>query len=144
VIVENNAAQRFLLQYNHVRTWMAKRGVEIVPHSTHRNKSDPEFGVESIRQHYQFGSVRLPYKRDSEGWICSTRLINEVTHYPHGRTDDIVMAHWFLEWNLPRIYSPDEAEGKAWRPTWAGTVPDLNHKRNVESARSPFMQGAMR
>ena len=144
VIVEDNAAQRFLLQYNHVRTWMAKRNVEIIPHSTHRNKSDPDYGVDSIRQHYQFGRVRLPYKRDSDGWVCSTRLISEVTQYPHGRTDDIVMAHWFLEWNLPRIYSPDESDGKTWVPTWAGEVPDLVHKRGVESGRGPFMQGAMR
>ena len=125
VIVETNAAQRFLLQYDHVRRWMALRGVEIVPHDTHRNKSDPELGVDSIRQHYQFGRVRLPYKRDSDGFILTRRLIAEVTTYPHGRTDDIVMAHWFLEWNLPRIYSPDESPGKQWRPSWSNTVPDL-------------------
>jgi hypothetical protein len=144
VVVEDNAAQRFLLQYDHVRRWMALRGVEIIPHSTHRNKSDAEYGVETIAQHYQFGRVRLPYKRDSQGWVCSTRLIDEVTHYPHGRTDDIVMAHWFLEWNLPRIYSPNEAEGKMWRPSWAATVPDLKRNRNVESRSSAWMQGAHR
>ena len=145
VIVEDNAAQRFLLQYNHVRTWMAKRGVEIIPHSTHRNKSDPLYGVQTIGQHYQFGRVRLPYKRDSDGFVCSQRLIDEVTHYPHGRTDDIVMSHWFLEWNLPRIYSADEAEGKTWVPSWAGEVPDLRRGGGVESRRVPsFMQGVIR
>ena len=115
VIVEINAAQRFLLQYDHVWRWMALNGVEIIPHATHRNKSDAEYGVESIRQHYKFGRVRLPYKRNSDGFNKSRRLIDEVTRYPHGRTDDMVMSHWFLEWNLPRIYTPDEAEGKTWR-----------------------------
>ena len=38
--------QRFLLQYDTVHQWMARRNVEIIPHSTHRDKSDPEFGVE--------------------------------------------------------------------------------------------------
>ena len=45
VVVEDNAAQRFLLQYQTVHQWIASRGVEIIPHSTHRNKSYPEYGV---------------------------------------------------------------------------------------------------
>jgi hypothetical protein len=141
-VVEDNAAQRFLLQYNTVHQWMALRGVEIVPHSTHRNKSDPEYGVETIAQHYQFGRVRLPYKRNSDGWVCSTKLIEEVTHYPHGRTDDCVMAHWFLEWNLPKIYAPEVAEGKQWRPSWAPSVPGLRRSGGVESRADAMMQGA--
>ena len=84
----------------------ALRNVEIMPHSTHRNKSDPEFGVESIREHYKFGRIRLPYKRNSRASSARMKLINELTTYPHGRTDDCVMADWFWEWNLPRIYSP--------------------------------------
>ncbi len=145
VIVETNAAQRFLLQYDHVRRWMALNSVEIVPHDTHRNKSDPELGVDSIRQHYQFGRVRLPYKRNSDGFNLTRRLIQEVTTYPHGRTDDIVMAHWFLEWNLPRIYNPQEAEGKIHNmPSWASTVPDLRRKQGIESRRVPALPGAMR
>ena len=104
VIVEANAAQRFLLQYDHVRRWIAKEGVEVVPHTTHRNKSDPEFGVDSIRQHFRFGRYRLPYKRDSQGMFLTRRYIEELTNYPHGRTDDMVMATWFFEWQLPRLY----------------------------------------
>lgn len=142
VIVEDNAAQRFLLQYKTVQQWMSITGVEILGHSTHRNKSDPDFGVETIAQHYQFGRVRLPYKRNSEGWVCSTKLIEEVTHYPHGRTDDQVMAHWFLEWNLPRIYSPDETQGKQWRPSWVSTIPDLKRRPGVESGAMAMMQRA--
>ena len=137
VIVEDNAAQRFLLQYDTVHQWMARRNVEIIPHSTHRNKSDPEFGVQSIREHYKFGRKRLPYKRNSAGWVCSTKLIDELTTYPHGRTDDCVMADWFGEWNLPKIYSPELAEGKQWRPSWTGSVPSLHANGGVESAPRP-------
>jgi len=142
VIVEDNAAQRFLLQYQTVQQWMALRSVEILPHSTHRNKSDPEFGVETIAQHYQFGRVRLPYRRNSAGWVASTKLIDEVTHYPFGRTDDATMAHWFLEWNLPRIYSPTEAEGRTWVPSWAADVPDLAKRPGVESGAMAMMARA--
>lgn len=142
VIVEDNAAQRFLLQYQTVHQWMALRSVEIIPHSTHRNKSDPDYGVETIAQHYQFGRVRLPYKRNSEGWVASTKLIDEVTRYPQSTTDDCVMAHWFLEWNLPKIYAPEQGEGKQWRPSWAATVPGLRTTRGVESRAAAMMTGA--
>jgi len=46
-------------------------------------------------------------------------LIDEVTKYPHGRTDDCVMAQWFFEWNLPDV-TPKGAYNAApvWRPSW--------------------------
>ncbi len=135
VIVETNAAQKFLLQYDHVRRWMAKEMVDIVSHDTHRNKSDPEFGVDSIRQHFQFGRYRLPYKRDSQGMFLMRRYIEELTNYPHGRTDDMVMATWFFEWQLPRLYVSEEAAGKEWRPSWSTTVPDRRKPTGVESGR---------
>jgi len=117
-IVEANAAARFLLQYDHVRRWRALHGVDILPHTTHRNKSDKDFGVETIAPHYRFGRIRLPGK--GEGKAVSMRLIDEVTRYPHGRTDDCVMAHWFFEWQLPNIYNPTPVGRSAWRPSWVG------------------------
>jgi hypothetical protein len=142
VIVEDNAAQRFLLQYQTVHQWIALRGVEILPHSTHRNKSDPEYGVETIAQHYQYGRIRLPNKRNTQAVEMSKYLIREVTNYPYGNTDDCVMAHWFLEWNLPKIYSPETAEGKQWRPSWSNTVPELHATGNVESGAMAMMARA--
>lgn len=147
VIVEDNAAQRFLLQYAMVHQWMALRSVEIIPHSTHRNKSDPEYGVTTIAEHYRFGRVRLPYKRNSDGWVASTKLIDELTKYDvrtgkGSTTDDCIMAHWFLEWNLPKIYAPETAEGKQWRPSWSDTVPGLHVKGEVESRAMAMMTRA--
>jgi hypothetical protein len=119
-IVEANAAQRFLLQYDHVRQWRGRHNVDIIAHTTSRNKSDSEYGVETIAPHYRFGRVRLPYK--NEGKIISMKLIDEVTHYPYGRTNDCVMAHWFFEWNLPNIYTPTHGrKSVAWRPSWLRT-----------------------
>jgi len=116
-IVEANAAQRFLLQYDYVRQWRSKHGVDIIAHTTSRNKSDADYGVETIAPHYRFGRVRLPYK--NEGKIISMKLIDEVTHYPYGRTNDCVMAQWFFEWNLPNIYTPTHGrKSVAWRPSW--------------------------
>ena len=38
--------------------------------------------------------------------------------YPGGRTDDLVMANWFFEWNLPRIYTPPRVHAPQARPSW--------------------------
>jgi hypothetical protein len=119
VIVEANAAQRFLLQYQHVRRWMALRSVNVVPHQTHRNKSDPEFGVQTIAPHYRFGRVRLPGRQYGDpGRVAAMKLVDEVTRWPSGATDDCVMAHWFLEWNLPRLTPRVGPVVAAWRPSW--------------------------
>ena len=117
-IVEANAAQRFMLQYDHVRRWRSLNSVDILPHTTSRNKSDPQYGVETIAPHWRFGRVRLPGFGD--GKVISMRLIDEVTKYPHGRTDDCVMAEWFFEWNLPNLSIPIAPTHSAWRPSWIG------------------------
>jgi len=116
-IVESNAAQRFMLQYDHVRRWRSLNDVDIIPHTTSKNKSDPNYGVETIAPHWRYGRVRLPGKGD--GKVVSMRLIDEVTKYPHGRTDDCVMAEWFFEWNLPNLSALSATTPVAsWRPSW--------------------------
>jgi len=117
-IVENNAAQRFMLQYDTVKTWRQMRGVEIIPHNTNIiNKTDETLGVTVLQSHYRFGRVRLPGK--GEGKTQALKLIDEVTKYPNGtRTDDCVMAQWFFEWNIPNLYLPKTAAATQWRPSW--------------------------
>lgn len=115
-IIEQNAAQRFMLQYDHFKRWRQLRGVDVIPHNTSVNKSDPDYGVTTISQHWRFGRVRLPGR--GEGKVVSMRLVDEVTRYPHGRTDDCVMAEWFFEWNLPNLVIPKGMYAKAWRPKW--------------------------
>jgi len=119
LIVEANAAQRFLLQYDHVKRWQSQRGVNIVPHSTHRNKSDPDFGVQTLAPHYRFGRVRLPGLLRDGSKNNSMKLVNELLRWPEGVTDDCVMAHWFLVWNAQKIFpqvilNPPRFD----RPTW--------------------------
>jgi hypothetical protein len=98
-VVEINAAQRFLLQYDHVRRWQRQHNVQIVGHSTHKNKTDPDFGVQTVKNLYRFGQVRLPGGRFS-GRIAALKLVDEVTRYPQTTTDDCLMAQWFLEHQL--------------------------------------------
>ena len=34
------------------------------------------------------------------------------------RTDDCVMAQWFVEHNLEKLYTPMSEPLKLWRPSW--------------------------
>lgn len=122
-IVEQNAAQRFMLQYEHTHRWMRHWNVSIIGHETHRNKSDPKYGVQTIASQYKHGRVRLPYRWDTEARLTVQKLTDELTRYPNGRTDDCVMANWFLEWNLPRLVKHDEPEDELpSRPSWLKAV----------------------
>lgn len=120
-IIEVNAAQKFLLQYDHVRRWRTLHGVNILPHTTGVNKSDPELGVPSIREHYKYGRIRLPGAEDIRRDVM--HLVNESCRYSlKGKqvgTDDTVMAHWFLEWNLPKLAKqPDDNYPQSDIPSW--------------------------
>lgn len=120
LIVEANAAQRFMLQYDMFRKWAGLRGVQVIPHQTHRNKADPDYGVQSIAPHYRFGRIRLPGKQGAgeSARIASMKLVDEVTRWPNAATDDCVMAQWFLEWNLTRIQRRPRADTVQSRPSW--------------------------
>lgn len=123
VIVEEAAAQRFLLQYDHVKEWQRQRKVRIIGHQTHRNKSDANYGVQMLGPIYRNGLVRLPWK-DEAGRQASMKLIYEVLRWPNGSRDDCVMAQWFLEWQLGTnaLFKPTSSEPprRANMPKWMG------------------------
>jgi hypothetical protein len=118
-VFEANAAQRFVLQYDHAKRWQRKHGVDLIPHQTHANKSDPEFGVQTIAPHWRWGRVRLPGKSGGMGRVAAMKLVDEVTRWPDGATDDCVMASWFFEYQLPNIYVPQGANGYQLHSGWA-------------------------
>lgn len=119
VIVEQNAAQRFMLQYDHFHRWMQSRSVFLIPHSTHRNKADDNYGVQMLKPRYQHGQVRLPGK--GVGRISSMRLVDEALRYPRSATTDCVMGQWFLEHAIATAgigQVEDEDDAKPWAPSW--------------------------
>lgn len=103
VIVERNAAQRFMLQYEFFHRWQRLRGLNVVAHDTNRNKADPDYGIQMLANVWKFGQVRLPGRQMNAGRIASMRLVDEVTRWPNTATDDCVLGQWFLEHNLPAI-----------------------------------------
>ena len=116
-IVEVNAAQRFLLAHDFVRKWQALRGVNVVPHTTSRNKLDQNLGVEAILPPlWRTGQVRLPTMRDNWKTLA---FIDEMTTWTRNKkqSTDLVMAHWFAELHVPQL-GPTMTPPKMWRPSW--------------------------
>ena len=119
LIVEANAAQRFMMQYDHFRRWMSQHGIQVTAHQTNRNKSDEEYGVQTLAPIYRDGRVRLPGNALDGSRVRMNSLVKEVTAWPNGSTDDCVMAHWFLVWNAPYLFAPDSGKTITFkRPSW--------------------------
>lgn len=114
-VVESNTTQRFLLQYQHTKDWQVKHGVNIIPHQTTQRRHDPEFGVQALAPHFKYGRVRLP----GRSRLAIKPFTDELVRWPHGRTEDTVMAAWFLELYLPNAIPANQTPIKFWRPSWA-------------------------
>jgi len=104
-IIEANAMQRHLMQYDHYFRWKAKWGVEVIPHQTQKNKTDSKLGVQALLPGvYRDGMKRLPRKRgDLDALAYTTQKQHELTTYTPGgtgSTTDTVMADWEGEYRL--------------------------------------------
>lgn len=116
-VVEINAAQRFLLAHDFVRKWQAMHGVNVIPHTTSRNKLDDDLGVEALLPPlWRTGAIRLPSMRDNWKTLA---FVDEMTTWTRDKKNgtDLVMAHWFAELHMPAL-SPFKPPPKLWRPSW--------------------------
>jgi hypothetical protein len=142
-IIERNGAQRYLLQYEHTKRWMAKWGVAVIPHETNVNKLDPDKGLQTLRSVWHFGLVRLPWKGNStgtmatgggHGYIRSMKLVDEVTHLPDHPTSDCAMAEWFGEFHLRKITPRASELPEEDRPSWLSGVNTYEWRRSLGAA----------
>lgn len=102
LIVEQNAAQKWLFGSELGTKWMKAMGIKPLAHSTHENKADPKLGVWGLSKRYAGGAIRLPYASPASIERVDP-IISEATKYPFGMTNDTVMASWFLLWNEKKI-----------------------------------------
>jgi hypothetical protein len=117
IIVEINAAQRFLLAHDFVRKWQTRQMVNIIPHTTHRNKFDQKLGIEALLPPlYRTGAVRLPSMRGNWKTLA---LVDELTKWTPDKKNgtDLVMANWFAELHFPNI-GGIKLPPRQWRPSW--------------------------
>ena len=118
IIVEVNAAQRWLLQQPHVQKWMKYTGIIFLPHTTHVNKQDPKYGLESIGDLFRQGQVRIPWG-DIQSHNRLQPLIDEGTRYPDADTTDLIMSTWFHKLAIENHYTPpDQGRYQLVRPRW--------------------------
>lgn len=116
-VVEINAAQRFLLAHDFVRRWQSTNRVNVVPHTTTRNKIDEKLGVEALLPPIiRTGAIRFPSMRGN--WKTLAAL-DELTKWTRDKKNgtDIVMATWMAVLNLPNLTTL-KAPPRQWRPSW--------------------------
>jgi hypothetical protein len=120
VIVEINAAQRWLLTQPHVQRWQSLTGVTLVPHSTNRNKNDPEYGVETLGAWFKHGRIRLPNGTPSSR-LAMSPLLDELLRYPNAKTTDMVMSMWFAAL-FTHTHAPGTGNGRYERNSINGSA----------------------
>ena len=126
MIVEVNAAQKFLLAQPHVQRWSINHDITLMPHSTGINKADPEFGVTGIADFFRQGAIRLPYG-DSHARLALRPLTHELVTWPEGKTDDLVMSTWFFIRAVQMTYAdPTIPAPRFERPSWLGSGRSLD------------------
>lgn len=92
VVVENNAAQDFILQF--VREQNVT--VPILPFTTGKNKAHPEFGVESIAAEFAARRWVIPSHNGAPVDVEVDKWIQEMLFYdPRAHSGDRLMACWF-------------------------------------------------
>lgn len=94
--VEVNGLQAQIVQYDQeIMQRLTMKGVRVVPHITsHRNKWDPQFGVESMAPVFYNKQITTPAA--TVGDRNRLRVWEEqFTGFPMARHSDLVMASWF-------------------------------------------------
>jgi hypothetical protein len=105
-VLETNVHQRWLTEFEHYKRWRKRwPDVAVIKHETQLNKLNPDYGVTILGTRYKTGHKRIPFQRgmppEAAGFLRVMR--KELTTFPFGETNDLVMADWMGEFNLPRI-----------------------------------------
>lgn len=144
-VMEINAAQKWAMQYPFFMRWANSREVAIIPHTTTKNKTDVERGVEMLRPVYQFAKVHIPYGGYEEKLLADAWR-REACAYPEGQTSDLIMAHWFYVNRMDALGAaevfdaaePDMTGIPEWAhiqpPSWAG-APEKSLDRGTTLVR---------
>jgi hypothetical protein len=117
LIIEKNAAHHFL---QNPQIEDLRRQVQFMIHRTGVNKWDQGLGIESLAVDFEYGRIRLPYG-NPEAVQMTNRIVTEAQEWPQGRTDDIMMALWFIKANMgslvarSQLYSQTKASF-GWSP----------------------------
>ena len=99
ILVESNAAQKFIVQLAH------DKNIPVKPFFTGKNKTDPRFGVESLSAELARGQWIIPCNEDSKPVEEVKQWIDELLYYdPDTHTGDRLMASWIAKEGIRRGY----------------------------------------
>jgi hypothetical protein len=91
VIVENNAAQQFIVDFT-----KSSSAVPVRPFFTGKNKTNPEFGVESLATEMANGKWIIPSLNGKPAGAEIGAWVTDMLYYdPAAHTGDRLMASWF-------------------------------------------------
>lgn len=129
-VVENNAAQDFILQFARAQTTAT-----VVPFTTGRQKAHPEFGVEGIAAELAAGRWILPNRGgkcapEVDAWMSEMLYFNAKEH-----TGDRLMASWFAREGA-RAYERRHGSAGAQREAGVG-VRTLGDDRGGSTRKAP-------
>jgi hypothetical protein len=146
LVVEENACQKWLFQFEHFRTWQRRwPALSVLPHATGHRKLDKALGVPLLGPLYRAGMVRLPWHRSAQPLVKRfvdqiTRWSEEVARSGGKQTEDMVMANWFLEVKLPQI-APEVRHMEPvylHRPSWMVGRTGRPHEDAWATVESPY------
>lgn len=110
ILLERNAAQRFMLQTQTAAVLQQRYEVSLVPHDTNTNKADPDYGVWGLQNRIKYGKIRIPHL-GADARAAFEPFVRECCVYPDGATDDTVMSAWFLLHNEAGVQPRSAAIG---------------------------------
>lgn len=111
-IVENNAAQNYILQFLNSRS----TNVPVIPFTTGRNKAHHEFGVEALATELAAQKWEIPSAPDASGRMVMHKEVQEwvselLFYDPREHTGDRVMASWFAREGARRFIDNQVGDG---------------------------------
>ena len=93
IVVENNGAQDFLLQFMRNQT-----AIPVVPHTTGKDKHSVDYGIESLAAEMANGKWIIPNPGDGKASPEIAAWIQDMLFYsPGAHTGDRLMACWFAK-----------------------------------------------
>lgn len=128
VVVEINAAQRYLLTTHAAKKWMRARTVSITSHTTSRNKNDPALGLSIMIEPFRSGRVNLPYGSHLSR-IMTAEYAKQFTG--HADRDDQKMSSWFHFLQVHNLAPRTKPLPTLSRPSWLRNNPKPSRWREA-------------
>ena len=142
---EDNAQQGEFFRDPRVRELKAKYGLSVTPHTTGKNKQDPEMGISSMAPLYHDGTINLPYGTP-EARMKVNVLLDQLSYWTtdgvetgrHKKTD-VKMASWFPFPRIVKWNRQDSHQAKIATPT-ERSYPSISRMKAVPW-KTPYPRG---